>query len=185
MRAYPLSNMSVTFHPIGLPGNGTPLDGDGDNYYEADLRTGEAWEKLLDDVSDLKVNDNAPSSTVYYAYVDFDCGWFNCSTGGIAGIGWIGWRASVGFDHPSMDVTGELAGHEIGHNMGRLHAPCNVSGDTNYPYAGASIGEYGLDGIGGSLQLLSPGSYVDMMSYCDPVWVSDYTYEALYADQIA
>ncbi|VAW32251.1 hypothetical protein MNBD_CHLOROFLEXI01-3228 [hydrothermal vent metagenome] len=78
-----------------------------------------------------------------------------------------------------------MAGHELGHNFGRQHAPCNVSGDPNYPYAGASIGQYGLDGIGGSLQLLSPGGYVDMMSYCDPVWVSDYTYKALYNDQVA
>ena len=38
--------------------------------------------------------------------------------------------------------------------------------------------------IGGTLDLLSPGGDVDLMSYCDPVWVSDYTYEALYVDQV-
>lgn len=172
MRAYPLSNMNVTFRsqPLAFTGN---------------LQTSASWEQLLDDVSELKYNDiGFYSSTVYYAYIDFDCGWFNCNTGGIAGIGWIGYRAAVGFDHPSTEVTGELAGHEIGHNFGRYHAPCGVTGDANYPYAGASIGEYGLDGIGGTLELLSPSGYVDMMSYCDPVWVSDYTYKALYTDQV-
>ncbi|MAT96497.1 MAG: hypothetical protein CL608_05080 [Anaerolineaceae bacterium] len=172
MRAYPLSNMNVTLHPNGMN-------------FSGNLREAASWEQLLNDVSQLKDNDiDFYSPTVYYAYIDFDCGWFNCSTGGIAGIGWIGFRAAVGFDHPSTEVTGELAGHEIGHNFGRYHAPCGVSGDANYPYTGASIGQYGLDGIGGSLELLSPNDYVDMMSYCDPVWVSDYTYEALYTDQV-
>lgn len=171
MRAYPLSNMSVTFNPpYAFTGN---------------LQTGASWEQLLDEVSQLKDDEiGFYTSTIYYAYIDFDCGWFNCSTGGIAGIGWIGYRAAVGFDHPSSEVTGQLAGHEIGHNLGRYHAPCGVSGDVNYPYAGASIGQYGLDGIGGTLELISPSGYVDMMSYCDPVWVSDYTYKALYTDQV-
>jgi hypothetical protein len=86
-----------------------------------------------------------------------------------------------------LEATGELAGHEIGHNFGRYHAPCNVSGtnwSTDPKHAGASIGEYGLDGIGGTLKLISPSGYVDMMSYCDPVWISDFTYKALYTDQV-
>ena len=173
MRAYPLSNMNVSVHSAYA--------------FAGDLQTANAWESLLNQMSNLKAIDGAAESTVYYAYIDFDCGWFNCSTGGIAGIGWIGFRESVGIDFGVTDATGELAGHEIGHNFGRYHAPCNVSGtnwSTDPKHAGASIGEYGLDGIGGSLQLLNPSGYVDMMSYCDPVWVSDFTYNALYADQV-
>lgn len=174
MRAYPLSNMNVTVH--------------GAYPFTGNLQSGSAWESLLNQMTTLKINDGAAESTVYYAYIDFDCNWFNCSTGGIAGIGWIGFRESVGIDFGVSDTTGELAGHEVGHNFGRYHAPCGVSGtnwSTDPKHAGASIGEYGLDGIGGSLQLLSPGGYVDMMSYCDPVWVSDFTYNALYQDQLA
>ncbi|MCP4419511.1 MAG: hypothetical protein GY805_23100, partial [Chloroflexi bacterium] len=171
MRAYPLSNMSVSVHSAYA--------------FSGNLQNGSAWSSLLYKMSTLKDLDGAANSTVYYAYIDFDCGWFDCANGGIAGIGWIGFRESVGIDFGASDTTGELAGHEIGHNFGRQHAPCGVSGEPSYPHAGASIGEYGLDGIGGSLQLLNPGGYVDMMSYCDPVWVSDYTYKALYQDQLA
>lgn len=189
MRAYPLSNMNVTIHaPYNFSGN---------------LRDGYYWVNkpdetgLLNRMSQLKSLEGAPSSTVYYAFVDInydgDCDntWFDCQNGGIAGIGWIGQRESVGIDYGpflSSDATGELAGHEIGHNFGRYHVNCpagvpaNV--DASYPYSGASIGQYGLDGIGGTLELLGPGGNVDMMSYCDPVWVSDYTYKALYADQV-
>lgn len=179
MRAYPLSNMNVTLRstPYSFTGN---------------LRdSGSEWSRLLSETRSLKNSDGAPSSTVYYAYINFGTGcsdtWFNCS-GGIAGIGFIGLRVSVGIHNLppgfGLEATGELAGHEIGHNFGRLHAPCGVSGDDNYPYPGASIGEYGLDGIGGVLELYNPGTYVDMMSYCPNQWVSDYTYEALYVDQV-
>ncbi|MCA9942408.1 MAG: hypothetical protein KC449_02960 [Anaerolineales bacterium] len=186
MRAYPLSNMNVSFHaPYAFTGN--LRDG---YYWENDDNTG-----LLDRMSQLKAGDGAPESTVYYAYVYFgtSCSdtWFNCA-GGIAGIGWIGFRESVGIHNlPSgfgPEASGKLAGHEIGHNFGRYHAPCGVSPTPNWStdpkHAGASIGEYGLDGIGGTLTLLDPSGYVDMMSYCDPVWVSDYTYKALYTDQV-
>ena len=78
-----------------------------------------------------------------------------------------------------------MAGHEIGHNLGRSHAPCGGAGgpDPNYPYGGASIGQYGTDIQGNNVAFYSPTSHVDMMSYCAPEWISDYTYEALYNDQ--
>ncbi|MBK7897616.1 MAG: hypothetical protein IPJ90_22600 [Anaerolineaceae bacterium] len=182
MRAYPLSNMNVTLRSMPYSFTGNLRD------------SGSEWSRLLSETRTLKNSDGAPSSTVYYAYINFGSGctntWFNCS-GGIAGIGFIGLRVSVGIHNlPSgfgPEATGELAGHEIGHNFDREHAPCNVTGgiwSTDPKHAGASIGEYGLDGIGGALELYSPGAYVDMMSYCDPVWVSDFTYKALYTDQV-
>ncbi|MEZ4593259.1 MAG: hypothetical protein R3D55_19255 [Chloroflexota bacterium] len=182
MRAYPLSNMNVTLRSMPYSFTGNLRD------------SGSEWSRLLSETRTLKNSDGAPSSTVYYAYINFGSGctntWFNCS-GGIAGIGFIGLRVSVGIHNlPSgfgPEATGELAGHEIGHNFDREHAPCNVTGgiwSTDPKHANASIGEYGLDGIGGVLELYSPGAYVDMMSYCDPVWVSDFTYKALYTDQV-
>jgi hypothetical protein len=44
----------------------------------------------------------------------------------------------------------------------------------NYPYAGASIGTYGFDVA--AQTIYSPASTFDLMSYCAPRWLSDYTY---------
>ena len=179
IRAYPLSNINITFR--------------GDYPFTGNLRSLTSWSSLLTIIGNLKSVDNAPSSTIYYGYIPFDCGWFDCGSGGYAGYGAIGARFSTGIDLPASwgaDAAGKLAGHEWGHNFGRYHAPCGLSEyDSNWPtdpkYNGASIGEFGMDGIlAGSPALLNPASYVDMMSYCGPEWVSDYTYLGLMQDQL-
>ena len=105
------------------------------------------------------------------------------SNGGLLGLGWIGdandvWsRNAIGVGWTG-DTAPETAVHELGHNHGRQHSPCGVSGDANYPHSGASIGVWGYHPA--KKQLLDPYDYVDFMSYCDPAWVSDYTYKALF-----
>jgi hypothetical protein len=87
----------------------------------------------------------------------------------------------VGFD-------ATVGAHEIGHTFGRLHAPCGdpAGVDLDYPYAGASIGNYGIDVYSNVLiSPVSPDYAKDLMSYCGPPWVSDYTYMGLYNDQRA
>ena len=81
--------------------------------------------------------------------------------------------------YPSEKSHGTLA-QELAHAMGRLHAPCGVAKamDTKYPYADASIGTWGWDLE--TKELVDPNEVVDFMSYCSPVWVSDYTYAGLY-----
>ncbi len=94
------------------------------------------------------------------------------------------------------------AGHEIGHTLGRGHpseasddpATENVkegcghdAADFDYPYADALIGPAnghftGFD-VGDST--IKPAVYpssiwADFMSYCPYLWISDYTYNALY-----
>jgi hypothetical protein len=63
------------------------------------------------------------------------------------------------------------------------HTPCgNPAGsDPNYPYKDGSIGQVGLDVTTGTLYATSTK---DVMSYCDPKWVSDYTYRTLYNSQL-
>ena len=123
---------------------------------------GAAWGGLLDELAQVKAADGSDRN--YYGFSRVTYG------SGIAGIGYIGQGVATGRD----DSLGTVA-HELGHNFGRPHAPCGgaAGADPSYPYAGAKIGTQGWDGA----RILSPSAYVDLMSYCSPEWVSDYTYE--------
>ena len=167
-RTYPLSAINVTYRtpPVDFMGN---------------LLLASEWERLHDTITAIKYSDGAPASQVYYGLVPTQNAYGDTYYTFIGGIAWIGLRAAVGLD--SVITVGA---HEIGHTFGRLHAPCgNPAGvDPSYPYPGASIGNYGLDVY--SNVLVNPGApeYAkDLMSYCSPVWISDYTYLGLYNDQ--
>lgn len=134
------------------------------------------WSDLLQEISELRQQD-APAKDVYYY------GIHNAKSGGLLGLGWVAgandvWsRAAIGVGWTG-DTSAETAVHELGHNHGRPHSPCGVDGDWNYPHAGAKIGVWGYNIA--KDKLLSPSSTVDFMSYCDPPWVSDHTYKALF-----
>jgi hypothetical protein len=82
------------------------------------------------------------------------------------------------------------AGHEIGHLMGRQHpGKCgSTADDDNYPFddgriSGADGSSVGVD-VGYPLRKIPmqalPGTkWSDTMDYCDHVWQSAYTYEAI------
>lgn len=169
LSAFPVSNVSVTLHaPLQFTGN---------------LRQVDEWGRLLNEITALWGNEAGPnSSQIYFGLVPNrtadGSGWFD---GGVSGLGWIGQRVSVGLD--TGPKTGPSAAHEIGHNLGRRHAPCgNPSGvDPHFPYPNASIGVFGVDTTDETL--LDPNLTHDVMSYCGPEWVSDYTYEGLFQDQ--
>ena len=95
------------------------------------------------------------------------------ASGGIAGLGYLGVPAAIGWDDPSE--AGGTAAHEFGHNWDRLHTPCgNPSNvDPGYPYVGAVIGVFGFDL---AVERLIQPTDRDVMSYCRPRWTSDYTY---------
>jgi hypothetical protein len=97
-------------------------------------------------------------------------------TSGVAGLGYIGAPTAIGWDHQPSGP--EVMAHELGHNFGRLHAPCGgpAGVDNQFPYSGATIGAFGYDLSGGALK--TP-VLRDLMSYCDPSWISDYTYKAI------
>ena len=67
--------------------------------------------------------------------------------------------------------------HELGHNLGLLHAPCGDPRgvDLEYPYEDGSIGAWGYDHRGDSL--IDRDEAKDLMTYCEPKWVSDYHFE--------
>lgn len=74
-------------------------------------------------------------------------------------------------------VAGFTIAHELGHNMNLGHAPCGSPSlftiDASYPYADGSIGDWGYDIRNG---LLVPPDTKDLMSYCSPRWISDYSF---------
>jgi hypothetical protein len=87
----------------------------------------------------------------------------------------------IGFGGSHGDSDAGTFVHEVGHAHGRDHAPCGLEGqpaDRNFPYGGASIGVWGYGIV--DKRLRSPSDHKDFMSYCDPIWVSDYTYRGLF-----
>jgi hypothetical protein len=130
-----------------------------------------AWSTILSEVLALRSAD--ANSRYYYGVVKTTYG------SGVAGMGYVGGsaRAAIGWDHlPSG--SGVMA-HELGHNMGRLHAPCGgvASPDPAFPHAGGRIGVWGLDL--NTLALKNPATVADLMGYCSPSWVSDYNWSAM------
>ena len=89
---------------------------------------------------------------------------------GTRGLGYFFVPASVGINGTQTYT------HEIGHNMSLRHIACGGAGgpDLNYPHDPNSIGIYGFDVDAGAI--VHPRQYVDLMSYCDPAWISDYSY---------
>lgn len=80
-----------------------------------------------------------------------------------------GWAS---FAAPESDVIA----HEIGHNMSLRHAPCGNPDflEPEYPYPDGTIGAYGYDPVG---RWLIPSNSPDLMSYCGPAWVSEYSFK--------
>jgi len=127
-----------------------------------------AWQDILGEIQALRVAEGSPRN--YFGIVK------TSYTGGIVGISYIGGGASLGYDG-SMSV--EIVSHELGHAWGRSHAPCAVNGptDPSYPYPAGNIGVYGLDV---ATTTLYPPAAAEVMSYCHPQWISDYTYTGVY-----
>lgn len=125
-----------------------------------------SWSQVLGEVYALRNADGFSGDYVGIVPTSYNSG--------IAGLGYIGAPAAIGWDK-SGSAPGVIA-HELGHNFSLPHAPCgNPSGvDPSYPYVNASIGTWGLDLP--ALTLKAPGTYKDLMSYCNPDWISDYNY---------
>ena len=81
-----------------------------------------------------------------------------------------------GTSSASVPDVGVMA-HELGHNLSLRHAPCGgaLGSDPAYPYDDGSIGAWGYDHRGDSL--IGKDRAKDLMTYCDPYWVSDYHFE--------
>ena len=78
-------------------------------------------------------------------------------------------RSSISVNNP---IT---IAHELGHNLSLQHAPCGSAFgvDPLYPHPNGTIGAWGYDARGGNLV---PPDHYDLMGYCGPQWISDYSF---------
>jgi hypothetical protein len=130
------------------------------------------WSNLLDLIDTTR----GASDRYHYGLVNPKYTNSELMMGVIAGIGFIGAPSATGLDVAFGAKS--TAAHEVGHNFGRNHAPCNVSGPgwPNDPkYAGGKIGVWGLDLR--TTTLKDPTVITDLMGYCSNVWISDFTYK--------
>jgi Leucine-rich repeat (LRR) protein len=124
---------------------------------------------LLGQLIDLREQDAATS--YYYGLVSPAAGNFNAG-----GIALIGGRTGVGLDavHDPDSLT---MAHELGHMFGLLHVNCGnpSSLQYDYPHNSRSTGSLGINYSFNSL--LAPERYSDIMGYCRPQHVSDFSYQ--------
>jgi hypothetical protein len=150
------------------------------------------WSGMLDQVR-AKRSADKPAADVYYFGMIKPAADLRtyCKSSCITGIGYVVTSATgstAGSSRAAMGIafgdsaSTETMAHELGHNHGRNHVNCSTAGtitgiDTKYPYSTKTTGVWGYDSR--SQALLDPAKYVDLMSYCTPVWISDYNYSAL------
>jgi hypothetical protein len=125
------------------------------------------WGTILSEINTLRSAESAPSTQYYYGVVHPNYG------GGVAGLGFIGWPAAIGWDR---GINDQILAHEIGHNFGRQHNPgCGAGGpDLTYPNSTGKIDAFGLDVASATLE--DTATKYDIMSYCRPSWTSNFTY---------
>jgi hypothetical protein len=149
------------------------------------VTTSSVMADVLDQITALRDQENPERDVSYYGLVRLTETLAEyCATPcvlGAAVIGETGLSGATGGTAVGVGYNGDQAAHtfahEMGHVYGRIHAPCNVQGDPDYPYRSGGIGTWGYDQSAGTL--VDPSSYKDFMGYCSPVWVSDYTYARL------
>lgn len=170
---YPLADVEITLH--------APYD------FATEIKSnGAGFGRVLNEMLRLRASENAPPDLYYY-------GSFNpkammqeyCTGGCVTGLSGLygpdthDGRASVGVGFTGSSSAYTMA-HEVGHAHGRPHAPCGGAAgpDPSFPYADGSIGTWAF--APGSQKLVDPSAAKDLMSYCQPKWISDYNYRKLY-----
>lgn len=146
---------------------------------------GSGWGTLLDEILALRSRDGVGSNVYYYGIFSPASSFGNfCGGGCVAGLGPLPTandtysRGSIGLGF-SGRMTAETFVHETGHALGRDHAPCGVQGYGGYPHQGARLGVWGYDLV--NQELKNPNDFRDVMSYCEPVWISDHHFSTFFS----
>lgn len=169
MQLYPVSSVELTVRP-------EPVSTTGRNFIE-----------IVEQIRSLRADENPPDDLAYYGVFNPDDTLEEyCPDGCAYGIApsptaelledpVAGVAVGIGF---TDEVAIRTFAHEVGHVMGRSHTPCDgLPGDDSYPHTNGSIGSWGYGLL--NQQLYSPDGYSDLMSYCNPAWISDHVYSYL------
>ena len=173
MKMYPTQEVRVTLE--------SPMD-----WGNTVSPNGAGWSELLQQIFYLRQQRSMPGSSYTYGlFAPAVDRWAFCGGGCVAGLSIAvlsandsDSRVSIGLGYGDVS-TAETMAHEVGHAHGRSHGPCSDFGninnvDPNFPYQNARLGVVGYDILDGDVK--EPNNYADLMAYCDPIWVSDYTW---------
>ena len=168
---HPVWTINATVHaPYTFTGG--PLKSADENF---------AWSTLLQQIEQLRQVETNP--TYFYGVVHPN------DSSGIVGLGYVGqprftqFRSAIGWDNRALygqlgTYAGEAYAHELGHNLSLNHAPCGgaSSPDPFFPYAGGGVGRPGYNVV---TSTITATTNFDVMSYCAPTWISDYSYQRM------
>lgn len=146
---------------------------------------GNGWQPLLQTIVDTRAQDMPPSDMYYVGAFQPRSGFYQyCQQGCIVGLATTADPAvpaerAVLVTGYTGDSTAETVAHELGHTMGRHHAPCGGAQgvDPLFPYPSGDTGVPGWRASDTTFLF----EVNDVMGYCAPFWISDYTYKALAA----
>ncbi len=146
-----------------------------------------AGKRLLDMIERLFGAGTVPGDAHYYGMVSDTGGFMRGCAAGIPSYIASGPTGSNTWGWDDDGSYGDWYGaHELAHTYGRYHAMyCGATGGVGYPHPNGQISTaitgdaafYGFDV--GTRQVYVPQTWKDLMTYCDYLWVSDFTYHGL------
>lgn len=159
-------------------------------------------QRVLQNVRSLRAQEDPADDTYYYGFFTAARTFREfCSNGCVAGIATLGGNGtfgspqdrygvgvgyltdtmttSSGVPTTEINVSLNVMVHELGHSQGRQHGPCGGPAgiDPNFPNRTADIDTYGYNLVTGAYA--QPKVAKDIMAYCEPNWISAYTYAAI------